>query len=158
MLFNSLHFLFFFPIVVLIYFIIPNRIKYIWLLIVSYYFYMCWNVKYIVLILFSTIITYSCGILVKKIKGTVYENRKKQHLKKMVVTLSLVLNFLVLFYFKYTNFALSSIQKILRVIHIDISVPTVDIMLPVGISFFIFQAVGYMIDVYRDEIEAEKNF
>lgn len=68
MLFNSLQFLIFFPIVVLIYYIIPNKMKQFWLLAASYYFYMCWNVKYIYLILFSTVITYISGLLIEKIR------------------------------------------------------------------------------------------
>ena len=63
MLFNSIHFLVFFPIVTLIYFIIPKKIRYIWLLAASYYYYMCWNAKYALLLLFSTAVTYLSGLL-----------------------------------------------------------------------------------------------
>ena len=74
MLFNSMKFIIFFPIVVLIYFIIPKRVKKFWLLVASYYFYMCWNAKYALLLFFSTVVTYMCGlflgggILLKNIK------------------------------------------------------------------------------------------
>ena len=71
MLFNSMGFLIFFPIVVLIYFIIPRKIKNLWLLIASYYFYMCWNAKYALLLLTSTAITYLSGILLERAKGWV---------------------------------------------------------------------------------------
>lgn len=64
MLFNSLHFLIFFPIVLLVYFVIPAKLRYIWLLITSYYFYMCWNPRYVVLIAASTLITYFCGLII----------------------------------------------------------------------------------------------
>lgn len=77
MLFNSLDFLIFFPIVLLVYFIIPKRVKYIWLLIASYYFYMCWNAKYAILILISTIITYVSGLLLENVKNkTIIESKK----------------------------------------------------------------------------------
>ena len=79
MLFNSINFMIFFPIVVLIYFIIPDKVKYIWLLAASYFFYMCWNAKYIILIFASTVITYVSGLLIDKVKDTDYKiltNRK----------------------------------------------------------------------------------
>jgi D-alanyl-lipoteichoic acid acyltransferase DltB (MBOAT superfamily) len=66
MLFNSLQFLIFLPVVLLVYFIIPDKAKKIWLLLCSYYFYMCWNAVYIVLILFSTVVTYLCGLGIGK--------------------------------------------------------------------------------------------
>ena len=112
MVFNSIEFLIFYPIVVLIYFIIPQRIKYIWLLIASYYFYMCWNAKYALLILFSTIITYISGLVLEKVKNLVLDEKKRQTNKKSVVALSFVLNLTVLFYFKYINFALNIINKV----------------------------------------------
>ena len=77
MLFNSIEFLIFFPVVVLIYFAIPQRIKNIWLLIASYYFYMCWNAKYALLILLSTIITYISGLLLEKFKNKEWDEKKK---------------------------------------------------------------------------------
>lgn len=158
MLFNSLQFLIFFPLVVLIYFVIPDKIKYIWLLIVSYFFYMCWNAKYIFLILFSTLVTYTCGILIEKAKQSDLEDIYKVKCKKIIVLIGLVLNIMVLFYFKYFNFALNILTRFFRLIHIELNNPSFDIILPVGISFYIFQALGYIVDVYRDEIYAEKNF
>lgn len=158
MLFNSINYLFFFPIVVLLYFLIPKKAKNIWLLAASYYFYMCWNAKYILLILFSTVITYVSGILLERAKEKRWEDKKKVLYKKGVVAASLLLNLGTLFYFKYTGFALESISRLLGLAHIDLQAPTFDIVLPIGISFFTFQALGYTIDVYRDEIKAETNF
>ena len=74
MLFNSIDFMLFFPIVTVIYFLIPDKIKYIWLLITSYYFYMCWNAKYALLILTSTVITYLSGIVIEHIKGREWDD------------------------------------------------------------------------------------
>ncbi len=150
MLFNSLDFLIFFPIVVLVYFAIPNKMKYLWLLVASYYFYMCWNAKYALLILFSTAVTYASGILIDK------ADTARQ--KKLVVASSFTLNLAVLFFFKYCNFALDAVGKFFLLFHIELHLPVFDLLLPVGISFYTFQALSYTMDVYRGEIYAEKNF
>ena len=157
MLFNSLSFLIFFPIVLLVYFIVPNRIKNFWLLISSYYFYMCWNAKYALLILTSTIITFISGLLLEKIKNSKNES-KKTFLKKLVVIASFTTNLGILFYFKYINFLFDLLKDSFKLLNITINTPTFDIILPVGISFYTFQALSYTIDVYRNEIKAEKNF
>ena len=157
MLFNSLSFLIFFPIVLLVYFIIPNRIKNFWLLVSSYYFYMCWNAKYALLILTSTIITFISGLLLEKIKNLNNES-KKPFLKKLVVFASFTTNLCILFYFKYINFLFDLLKDTFNLLNISINTPTFDIILPVGISFYTFQALSYTIDVYRNEIKAEKNF
>ena len=147
MLFNSIDFLLFFPIVVILYFILPKRIRQYWLLLSSYYFYMSWNAKYAVLILFSTIVTYLSGLVIEKIGR-----------KKWIVAGSIIANLSMLFYFKYTNFSLSIIQQTLAKFGVVLNIPEFDIILPVGISFFTFQALSYTIDVYRGDIEAEHNF
>ncbi len=158
MLFNSIDFLIFFPIVVLIYFLIPKKIKYLWLLAASYYFYMCWNAKYALLIFASTVITYLSGLLIEKVKHSHWKDSKKKNLKKWIVAGSFITNLGILFYFKYTNFALDIVSKAFSAVHVELHVPTLDILLPVGISFYTFQALSYTIDVYRDDIYAEKNF
>lgn len=158
MLFNSLEFLIFFPIVVLGYFIMPKRIKDIWLLIASYYFYMCWNAKYAILILFSTIVTFFSGIILEKIKTSERDDKSKRTLMNWTVSGSFVTNLGVLAYFKYTNFFLSIVTRAFAAIHISLNIPPFDILLPVGISFYTFQALSYTMDVYRDDIYAEKNF
>lgn len=158
MLFNSIDFLLFFPIVMLIYFLIPKKIKHLWLLAASYYFYMFWNAKYALLMLLSTVITYASGLLIEKIKNSSYELAKQTVLKKWVVAGSFVINLGILFYFKYINFALSILESAFAKIHIQLNVPVFDVILPVGISFYTFQALSYTMDVYRDEIYAEKNF
>ena len=158
MLFNSLDFLIFFPIVLLVYFIIPKRVKYIWLLIASYYFYMCWNAKYAILILISTIITYVSGLLLENVKNKTIIESKKNIQKKLIVAVSFLSNLGILFYFKYINFTLDVVKDILATVNVDLNIPVFDILLPVGISFYTFQALSYTMDVYRDEIYAEKNF
>lgn len=158
MLFNSIEFLIFFPIVVLVYFAIPKKIKHLWLLAASYYFYMCWNAKYALLILSSTVITYVSGLLIEKVKDSAYETAKQTVLKKWIVAGSFVMNLGILFYFKYINFAMTTLTSVFAKIHIQLNIPAFDIILPVGISFYTFQALSYTMDVYRDEIYAEKNF
>lgn len=150
MLFNSFDFLIFFPIVLMVYFIIPKKVRYIWLLITSYFFYMSWNAEYALLLLASTMITYGAGLFIDRWK----DNMKR---KKAMVAVSLILNFGILFFFKYAMFAMDSLHAIISKIGVTMDVSGFDILLPVGISFYIFQAVGYTMDVYRGKIAAEKN-
>lgn len=159
MLFNSFNFLTFFPIVVVMYFIIPNRLKNYWLLICSYYFYMGWNAKYALLILLSTVITFLSGLLLEYVKNNENcQEGRKVFYKKAIVASSFILNLGILFYFKYFNFALELCADVLKVFHLSVEFPIFDIVLPVGISFYTFQALSYTMDVYRGEIYAEKNF
>ena len=158
MLFNSLQFIVFFPIVVLAYFIIPHRLKNFWLLFASYYFYMCWNARYAVLLLFSTVVTYASGLLLERVNLGNGDAQKKIRNKKLVVAGSFTLNIAVLFYFKYSNFVLSLVSGAFEMVHVELQVPVIDVLLPVGISFYTFQALSYTMDVYRGEIYAEKNF
>ena len=158
MLFNSVDFLIFFPITVLIYFIVPAKLKNFWLLAASYYFYMCWNPEYALLILFSTVITYLCGILLERIKNSDCGRERIGRLKKLCVAASFTINLLILFIFKYAGWTAQLISSAAAFLNVGISVPRFDIVLPVGISFYTFQALGYTVDVYRDDIPAEKNF
>ncbi|MDO4459951.1 MAG: MBOAT family O-acyltransferase [Clostridia bacterium] len=158
MLFNSIDFLLFFPIVAFLYFIIPKKAKTYWLLLCSYYFYMCWNAKYALLILTSTVITYLSGIGLEKVKNMKFDEKKSAKYKKLIVAGSFISNLAILFFFKYFNFAMNLLGKALGFAHIQLSLPVFDVMLPVGISFYTFQALSYTMDVYRDDIYAEKNF
>ena len=156
MLFNSINFLIFFPIVTLLYFIIPHRVRYIWLLIASYYFYMAWNPVYALLMLTSTFITYLSGILIDRANNLGGGNAEK--LKKLWVILSLVLNLSILFFFKYFYFAVDNINILLSALHIQLIQPKFDIILPLGISFYTMQIVAYIVDVYKGVVPAERNF
>lgn len=149
MLFNSIDFLFFFPLVVLVYLIVPRKIRYIWVLIASYYFYMSWNPRYIVLILFSTLVTWLGGLLIEK---TISQKRKK-----LYVVISIALNLLVLTVFKYSDFLINSLEKIIKFHGMKHAIFHLDLVLPVGISFYTFQAISYVIDVYRGNSRAERN-
>ena len=160
MLFNSLEFLIFFPIVTLIYFLIPGKAKQLWLLISSYYFYMCWNAKYALLILFSTAVTYLSGLLLQRAgeRAGRYGEAKTVRLKKWIVAGSFIINLGILVFFKYFNFMMNGVSALFRLFHISLNLPNVDVLLPVGISFYTFQALSYTVDVYRGDIYAEKNF
>ncbi len=149
MLFNSLDFFVFFPIVVLVYFIVPRKIRYIWLLVASYYFYMCWNAEYALLIGVSTLITYISGLFLCKLKKT--------WLRKLVVAMSFISNLGILVFYKYFDFLLENVNAILSKVDGQLVSNPFDIILPVGISFYTFQALSYTMDVYRGEVEAEKN-
>ena len=156
MLFNSAKFLLFFPIVVLGYFVLPKRIKNLYLLLASYFFYMCWSARYALLLLFSTFITYAGGLILEKIKKT--DLLRKSFYYRITLIVAVGLNLFILFYFKYSNFILGLMRAVAFRLHIDLHIPVIDVILPVGISFYIFQALGYLIDVYRGDIYAEKNF
>lgn len=158
MLFNSIDFLIFLPIVLVIYYIIPMKYKHIWLLISSYYFYMCWNAKYVLLIFVSTVITYLSGILIDKVEKTWSDVDKLGKYKKLILAISFVSNLGILFYFKYINFTLDIVTRVLSKMNISMNVPVFDVILPVGISFYTFQALSYSVDVYRGEVAPEHDF
>lgn len=162
MLFNSIDFLIFFPVVVLIYFIVPKKIKYIWLLVASYYFYMGWNAKYAILLFFSTFVTYLSGVAMASVAARGEESGADEmqviRRKKIIVAISFILNLGILFIFKYLDFACDLLALVFGSAGIALNIPRFDILLPVGISFYTFQALSYTMDVYRGEIYAEKNF
>ena len=153
MLFNSFDFLLFFPVVSVFYFVLPHRVRYLWLLAASYYFYMCWNPKYALLMLTSTAITYASGLLITRADAQGSESRKK-----LWVALSFISNLAILFFFKYFDFALDNLNSLLGAVGIRLIEKPFDIVLPVGISFYTFQALSYTLDVYRHDVVAERNF
>ena len=149
MIFNSIAFLLFFPIVCIVYFALPTiRLRNLFLLAASYYFYMNWEPVYSLLLIASTGITFFAAQGVAK-----YKSRKK-----LLLTVGIVLNLLILFFFKYFNFAAENVTALMELLGVKIYIPEFKVLLPVGISFYIFQAMGYMIDVYRGDIKPEKDF
>lgn len=121
----------------------------------SYYFYMSWNPKYALLIAGSTLVTFFSGIIIEKCAGM--EEIQGERYKKIALVLCLIINLGILGIFKYCNFFIASLSRILTALHITTITRRFDLLLPVGISFYTFQALGYIIDVYRGEIKAEKN-
>ena len=147
MLFNSLEYLIFLPIVVIFYNLLGKKFKNIFLLLASLSFYSFWNVKYTFLMLFSIFITYITGIYIEKNRGQI----KKM---KLAVFFCFFINLGILFVFKYFNFFADLLNNFSGK-NFNIAI---DVLLPVGISFYTFQALGYTIDVYRKDIRAEENF
>ena len=145
--FNSVQFLIFFPAVVLGYFVIPQKLKNVWLLAASYYFYMSWHPVYALLILFSTVSTFFCAVLIEK-SGT-------QRQKKLFLAVNIAMNLAILFYFKYFNFFVESVVSLFPAIHLS---KNNNMIAVVGISFYTLQSLGYSVDVYRGSVEREKNF
>jgi len=152
MLFNSAQYLVFFPVVVLLYFIIPNRFRNLWLLLASYFFYMQWNAKYALLLASSTLITYLSGLCIDA-----FARKDKVLLAKCTVFVSFFLNIGLLVFFKYSNFIVENINRLGTLLGQDIRIGEFDILLPVGISFYIFQALSYTMDVYRGKVKATTN-
>ena len=150
MLFNSFEFLIFFPVVTLIYFAIPKKAQWVWLLVMSYFFYMNWNAEYALLLAGSTAITYLCSLFIA--------DSKEQKKKKAVMIGGIVANIAMLGYFKYTGMLLDILDRACSLFGLPFSMPKVSILLPVGISFYIFQALSYMIDVYKGKVKVERNF
>ena len=154
--FNSLRFLVFFPVVVLVYYIIPKRVKSFWLLLASYFFYGSWDARFLLLLLYVTAVTYGGGLLLApSADGT---GQKRGVGRKAVLTVTVILSLATLFFFKYFTFCSWVFNHLAETLHIRFCIPIFDILLPVGISFFTFQAIGYIVDVYRGDIPAERNF
>lgn len=156
MLFNSIDYLIFFPIVFLVYYALPKKIRYIWLLVASYCFYMRWNPWYILLLIGCTVTTYIAALLIER-------DRQKQgsgtiHCSRIIFIICVLVLLSVLGYFKYYDFFLAYFNKFLTIFHLGPVSRRFSVLLPVGISFYILQALGYVFDVYRGEVYAEKNF
>ena len=167
MLFNTVQYILFLPIVVFAYYLLPKRMRYIWLLIVSYYFYMQWNPLYIILLFSCTLLTYIGGRIIAELVCTETEYLSEnpevfvQKIKKkqqICLTVCISLNLCILGFFKYFEFGILWLNRLLRLVHINEATWSHDILLPVGISFYTLQSLGYLIDVYRGDIPAEKNF
>ncbi len=157
MVFNSIDFLTFFPIVLFVYFMLPAKIRHIWLLVCSYYFYMCWNPLYSILLLLVTISTYLGANGIEKVRAKQEMcGSNIQKCSKWIMIGTIAVNLGILTYFKYTNFFIDIFNKFLRKMSIEI-LPAYDIILPIGISFYMFTSIGYLIDVYKKKCEPEKN-
>lgn len=147
MIFSSLPFLFFFlPLFLIIYFIVPRKIKNIILLIFSLIFYAWGEPVYIVLMIFSSVVDYTNGRLIEK-----YQDDKFK--KRIFLIVSVIINLSLLGFFKYSNFLIGNINDLF-----GINIDLLKITLPIGISFYTFQTMSYSIDVYRGTVKASHNF
>ncbi|HZZ43664.1 MAG TPA: MBOAT family O-acyltransferase [Tepidisphaeraceae bacterium] len=149
MVFNSFHFLAFFIITVTIFFALPKRFKWMFLLAISYYFYMCWKPEFIILLVLTTLIDYSIarGIAAAKSSAT----------RRLLLITSITISVSVLGTFKYLDFFSASLNSLFASFNIFLNVPTFHLLLPVGISFYTFQSLAYIVDVYRGTISPERH-
>ena len=148
--FNSFEFLIFLAIVLVLYFVLPHKFRWIMLLIASYYFYMSWNASLIFLIFGTTLVSYLAALFMEK--------TEKKSLKKLWLILTLVVCLGVLAFFKYVNFFIGNVIDFLNLFGMELDGFSLNVILPVGISFYTFQTLSYVIDVYRGEYKAEKHF
>ena len=149
MTFTSFEFLLFFPAVVLVYNLVPSRFRVWYLLLVSYLFYALMQPVYLLLLACVTGVTY----LITRWMDSVPDDRKKHR----IMLCGIILVVLPLFFFKYFNFVNESILGLFQSVGVNITVPSIELMLPVGISFYTFMAIGYIVDVYNEETEVEKD-
>ncbi len=149
MLFNSVSFLIFFPIVLVLYFYLPQKLRWMMLLAASYIFYMFWEPKYIVLIVFVTLVNYAASLLIAK--------AEKKGAKRLWLTAGLIISLGLLVVFKYASFFNESTRALFSLMGFNYPVKQFSLILPMGISFFTFQSLSYTIDVYRGRTPVEKH-
>lgn len=156
MLFNSFEFLLFFPIIIVGFYIIPHKYRWLWLLLGSYYFYLAHEFELVILLFISTCIDYYCGLKIPS---------ASKRAKKGYLLLSIIVNLGILFAFKYLSFFTASMQGLFNFFGLTISETKNlgaynfnQILIPVGISFYTFQTLSYTIDIYKGKIEPEKHF
>lgn len=153
MLFNSVSFAIFLPVVFLLYWFVTNKklqLQNALLLAASYFFYACWDYRFLFLLMFSTLLDYFTGLKMQD-----EENKSK---RKFWFWLSIIINVGFLGIFKYYNFFAESFAAMLAQTGIKINVWTIKVILPVGISFYTFHGLSYVIDIYKNKIRAERNF
>lgn len=153
MLFNSLSFALFLPVVFLLYWFVTAknlRLQNLWLVAASYFFYACWDWRFLFLLIFSTLLDYYTGIKMAE--------SPNQNLKKFWFWLSICINLGFLGVFKYYNFFVESFAYAFSQVGIEVNPFTLQVILPVGISFYTFHGLSYVIDIYYDRIKPEKDF
>ncbi len=146
--FNSLEFLIFAPVVILVHWWLPHRTRKFWLLGASVCFYMCWNPWMILLVIFSTLVDYFCSL------GMAGAGSLR---RKLLLLTSVVVNLGLLFTFKYLDLMTETLNALLGWLGRGERIPVLDLILPIGISFYTFQTMSYTIDVYRGRMEPERD-
>lgn len=153
MVFNSITFLVFFIIFFIIYWFLNNKfsinVRNVFTILASYIFYGFWDWRFLGLIVLSSTIDYSIGILLKSDRKEIY--------RKMLLIASIIINIGILGFFKYFNFFIDSLNEFLYLFSIEVNITTLKIILPVGISFYTFQTLSYTIDVYKRKIKPTNN-
>ena len=147
MVFSSIVFLYIFlPIMLLIYFIVPNKFKNAVMIVASLIFFAWGEIRYIFIMLLLAVMDYICGKKINK-----YGEDKKK--KRIYLFIDIGVNLLILFFFKYADFIITNINNIT-----NLNIPLLNIPLPIGVSFNTFQSLSYIIDVYRGTVKCEKSF
>ena len=172
--FTTLHFFLFLAMGVLIYYLLPKKLQWVWLLVLSYLYYFTFSIKTSVFLIFTTVVTYTGGILLTRMNESskaylaanketldraakkAYKEKVKKNKRRVVVAM-LLLCFGLLGVVKYLNFVIENIDALVLAVGHGQYFEPVSIILPLGISFYTFQSTGYMIDVYRGVADAEKN-
>ncbi|MCX6250111.1 MAG: MBOAT family protein [Bacteroidetes bacterium] len=149
MLFNSVGYLLFLPVTVALYYLLPGRWRCVFLLAASYFFYLIWRVEFVLVLISATLVSYFVALKMGQIP------KKKQRLKYLVF--SLVINLGMLVFFKYLGFFTDIVNQIAGITGGSSVIPYYSILLPIGISFYTFQTIGYTLDVYRGVLKPEKN-
>lgn len=152
--FNSIEFLIFLPIVFFLYWAFSQyrKIQNILIVLVSYIFYGWWNWKLLGLIAFTSLLSWLSGVLIEQFRHKPHSSNKV----KIILWGNIIINLAILGIFKYCNFFISNLVDLLSAFHISTNISTLRLLLPVGISFYTFQALSYTIDVYRKQIEPTK--
>ena len=149
----SMKFLTFVAATVIGYYLIPRKYQWVWLLLFSYIYYASSGIKYLVFLLYTTVVTYGTARLIYQADEKFAEQKEKlKNYKRNILVAALLLDFGMLAVLKYTNFAIANINAWFQT---DIGM--VKFLLPLGISFYTFQSVGYILDVYWKRCEPEKN-
>ena len=151
MLFNTFHFAYFFAILFPTYWALQKfpKVQTLLLLLAGYYFYACWESKFLAILILSTVVDYACGLMVDRIEAPAK--------RKTFVLISMALNLGMLGYFKYVNFFADSLKMALGRAGYDVPLWHIEVVLPIGISFYTFQSMSYVIDVYRKDIKPTRN-
>ena len=152
MLFNSIEFLFvFLPITYLVFWGLPSaKARYVWLAVTGYVFYSYWNPWFTLLMLFSTVVSFSAGL------GLLHWTDERR--RKLCVAVPVTADLLLLGFFKYANFGLATTRTVTGWFGHPVEVPHLDIILPIGISFYTFHTISYIVDSYRGVIKPTRNF
>ena len=153
MLFNSIEFALFFPLVFLLYWFVAGKrykIQNILILVASYYFYGCWDWRFLMLLVFSTSLDYFSGLMIV--------DSKSRNMKRFWFWISVIVNLGFLGVFKYYNFFIDSFAQALSTVGLETHFSSLQIILPVGISFYTFHGLSYVIDIYNERIKPERNF
>ena len=152
MLFNSIEFIFaFLPLAYVVFWALPSaQPRYVWLTITGYVFYGWWDPRFCLLMAFSTLVSYTAGL-------GILRSPVGSRARKLYLVVPITVDLALLGFFKYTNFALDTVRSVSSIAGVDIAVPHLNIILPIGISFYTFHTISYIVDAYRGVITPTRN-